>query len=485
MKADVVVIGAGIVGAWIARELAKYDLATVVVEKESDVAQGASKANTAILHAGYDPEPGTLKAALCVRGNQLYDELAEQLHISIKRTGSLVVAFSDEETDVLRELLRRGIENGVQGLRIVDRDELRAIEPNLNPASIAGLYTRSAGIVNPFEAVLACAEEASLNGVRFILDTEVTGFTISDREVKEVATTHGRICTEIVVNASGVYADTVAGEAGLKTFKITPRKGEYMVLDPNIGDIVHTVLFPIPTTVSKGITVTPTTDGNILIGPTSEEIQDRTDVSTTQEGLKKVLTESQKLVPSISPRDVIRVFAGIRAVSDTNDFIIESSKDVEGFINVAGIQSPGVTAAPAIAEMVVKIVGELVNLRPKETVRRRHCVRSFRDASLDERRQLFQIDHRYGRVVCRCETVTEAEIVDAIHRVPGARTVDGVKVRTRAGMGRCQGSFCGPRVLEILCRELELHPSQVTLRGGGSWLLIGRCKRGIEDEEKS
>ncbi len=485
MKADIVVVGGGVVGAFVARELAKYDVETLVVEKESDVAHGTSKANTAILHAGFDPEPGTLKALFCVQGNLLYDGLAAQLDIPIRRTGSLVVAFSDEETAILEKLLERGRENGVRDLRIVSQDELRAIEPNLNPMAKAGLYASSAGIVNPFEAVIGCAEEAALNGVRFLLGTEVSGFDVHNGQVEEVITSKGSICAEVVVNASGVCADTVAMMAGLRSFRITPRKGEYMVLDRSVGDLVHTVLFPIPTPVSKGITVTPTTDGNILLGPTSDDVQDRLDVSTTQEGLTKVLNEARKLVPSVSPRDVIRVFAGLRAVSDTDDFIVEPSSELGGFVNVAGIQSPGMTAAPAIARRVVEIIGTQMTLRQKEAFKRRRRIQAFRNASVEERKQLFRSDPRYGRVICRCENVTEAEVLEAIHRVPGAHTVDGVKFRTRAGMGRCQGGFCGPRVLELLSRELRLSPSQVTLRGGESRILVGRSKRGVDNADEA
>lgn len=469
------------VGTCIARELAKYHVDAVVVERGSDVASGTSKANTAILHAGFDPEPSTLKALLGVQGNALYDALAVELDVPVKRIGSLVVAFNDEETEVLGKLLQKGHENKVQDLRIVFRDELRAIEPNLNPLADAGLYAKSAGIVNPFEMVLACAEEAALNGVRFLLDAEVTGFTTCNGQVEGVVTTQGEIGTEMVVNAAGVWGDIVAAMVSSNSFRITPRKGEYMVLDPNAGDLVHSVLFPVPTSVSKGIAVTPTTDGNILLGPTAEDIGDRNDVSTTQEGLSRVLKDAQKLVPSVSVREVIRVFAGLRAVSNTDDFVIESAKEVEGFVNVAGIQSPGITAAPAIAKRVVELVTRKLSLTPKECTRRRHRIPVLRNATPEARTELFRSDPKYGRVICRCETVTEAEVLDAIHRVPGAYTVDGVKFRTRAGMGRCQGGFCGPRVLELLSRELGLPYGRVTVHGEDSHVLIGGNKRGVAD----
>ena len=467
------------VGACIARELAKYHVDTVVVERGSDVASGTSKANTAILHAGFDPEPGTLKALLGVQGNALYDVLAVELDVPVKRIGSLVVAFSDEETEILEKLLQRGHENKVRDLRIVFRDELRAIEPNLNPLADTGLYAKSAGIVNPFEMVLACAEEAALNGVRFLMGAEVTGFAIQNGQVEEVVTSQGGISAEMVVNAAGIWADVVAAMVGSNSFRITPRKGEYMVLDRNVGDLVRTGLFPVPTPVSKGITVTPTTDGNILLGPTAEDLGDKFDVSTTQEGLSRVLKDAQKLVPSVSARDAIRVFAGLRPVSNTDDFVIESTKEVEGFVNVAGIQSPGITAVPAIAKRVVELIRKRMTLTPKEGTRRRHRIPALRNATSEERTKLFRSDSKYGRVVCRCETVTEAEILDAIHRVPGAHTVDGVKFRTRAGMGRCQGGFCGPRVLELLSKELGLPYNQITLRGGDSCVLIGSSKRGV------
>ena len=481
LKADIVIVGGGVVGVSIARELARYNVDTVLVEKGSDVASGTSKANTAILHAGFDPEPGTLKALLGLQGNVLYDVMAAELDVPVRRTGSLVVAFSDEEMETLEMLLQRGQENGVDGLRIVPQDELWSIEPHLNPLASAGLYAKSAGIVNPFEMVLASAEEAALNGVSFLMGTEVTGFAIRNGQVEQVVTTRRRIEADIVVNAAGVWADVVAGMVGSNSFKITPRKGEYMVLDRNAGNLVHTVLFPVPTALSKGITVTPTTDGNILLGPTAEDLRDRFDLSTTQEGLSRVLKEAQKLVPLVSARDTIRVFAGVRAVSNTDDFIVELAREVEGFVNVAGIQSPGVTAAPAIARRVVELIRRRTTLTLKECILRRHRIPAFRDASPEVRLRLFGSDPKYGRVVCRCETVTEAEVLDAIHRVPGAHTVDGVKFRTRAGMGRCQGGFCGPRVLELLSRELGLSYGHVTLRGEDSRVLTGSSKRGVSE----
>ncbi len=478
MKADIVIIGSGIVGACIARELAKYQIDVVVVERGSDVASGTSKANTAILHAGFDAEPGTLKALLGLQGNSFYDSLAKELEVPVKRIGSLVIAFSDDENEILEKLLERGHANGVQGLRIVSGNELSLIEPNLNPMASSGLYAESAGIVNPFEMVLACAEEAALNGARFLMETEVTGFTVRSSQVEEVITTRGKIGARMVVNAAGLWADIISAMVGSNSFKITPRKGEYIVLDRNTENLVHTVLFPVPSSVSKGIAVTPTTDGNILLGPTAEELTDRLDVSTTREGLSSVLKGAQRLVPSLSALDAITVFAGLRAVSDNGDFIVESAKEVEGFVNVAGIQSPGITAAPAIAKRVRQLILRKMTLKPKEAAKRRHRIPAFRNATSGKRLDLFQSDSKYGRVVCRCETVTEAEILDAVHKVPGARSIDGVKFRTRAGMGRCQGGFCGPKVLGLLSRELRLPYDCVTLCGGKSRILVGREKKG-------
>ncbi len=479
MKADIVIVGGGISGACIARELAKYQVDIIVVERHNDVASGTSKANTAILHAGFDAEPGTLKALLGVQGNLYYDALAKELEVPVNRTGSLVVAFSDTEDRILVELLERGRINGVQGLRIVSGNELRRMEPNLSPLASSGLHAESAGIVNPFEMVLACAEEAALNGARFLMGEEVTGFTVRNGQVEEVITTRGRIEARMVINAAGLWADTISAMVGLSSFKIIPRKGEYVVLDQSARDLVRTVLFPVPSLLSKGITVTPTTDGNILLGPTAEDHVDRLDVSTTREGLSSVLEGAWKLVPSLSELDAITVFAGLRAVSDNGDFIIGPTKDIEGFINVAGIQSPGITAAPAIAERVSQLVAREIPLNPKQDTRRRHRIPAFRNMTPGKRLDLFQNNPKYGRVICRCETVTEAEILEAIHRIPGARSIDGVKFHTRAGMGRCQGGFCGPRVLGILSKELKLPYDHITLRGGESRVLIGRRKGGI------
>ena len=477
------IIGGGIVGTCIARELAKYQTDAIVIERGNEVASGTSKANTAILHAGFDAEPGTLKALLGVQGNSFYDSMAKELEVPVKRIGSLVVAFSDDEDEMLENLLERGRANAVQGLRIVSGDELRGIEPNLNPMASSGLYAESAGIVNPFEMVLACAEEAALNGVHFLMGTEVTGFTINSSHVEEVITTQGKIGAGMIVNAAGVWADVVAAMVGSSSFRITPQKGEYIVLDRNAGDLVRSVLFPVPSSMSKGITVTPTTDGNIMLGPTAEDVRDRLDVSTTKEGLSSVLKGAQRLVPSVSAQDTITVFAGLRAVSDKGDFIIEPAREVEGFVNVAGIQSPGITAAPAVAKRVIQLIRGKMTLKPKKGTKRRHRIPAFRNATSENRSELFQSDSKYGRVVCRCETVTEAEVLDAIQRIPGANTIDGVKFRTRAGMGRCQGGFCGPKILELLSKELQLPYGCVTLRGGNSRILVGRSKRGDEESD--
>lgn len=484
LKVDVVIIGGGIVGACIARELSKYYVKAILVEKEVDVASGVSKANTGIVHAGYNPEPGTLRAKLNILGSKLYESITKELDVPYKKIGSLVLAFEEEEVKALKKLMDRGKKNEVLGMRIIFKDELLNIEPHLNHDVIAALYATTAGIVNPYEMVIANIENAVENGLKVLLETTVTGIEIRNCKVTSVDTNKGKIRTELIVNAAGLYSDEVALMSGYCSFSIKPRRGEYMVLDKNVGTLVSRIIFPIPTPITKGIAITPTIDGNIIIGPTAEEIEDKADVSTTNEGLKRIYKGAKRLVPCISMGDVITSFTGLRAISNTDDFIISPSESVGGFINVAGIKSPGISASPAIALMVMEILqNQGLSLVPKEDFNPiRKGIHKFRYLSLEEKSALITRNPRYGRIICRCETITEGEVVEAIHRPIGARTVNGVKFRTGAGMGRCQGGFCGPRVVSILARELGLGLDKVAAKGFDSRILIGR-KRRVRDKD--
>lgn len=478
---DVAIIGGGITGCAIARELSKYDVSVVLIEKEEDVAAGgATKANSAIIHAGYDPVPGTLKARLNVLGNAMYGELTEKLDIPFKRIGSLVLAFNSEERMMLNELYRRGQENGVPGLKIIESHELKEMEPNVSDDAVAALYSPTAGIICPYEAAIAFYENARENGVDFVFDSKV--ISIKKEDCFIVETTSGTIKALYVVNAAGVYADEISKMAGAEEFKIVPRRGEYVLLDKSQGNIVNHVIFQTPTRYGKGILVSPTVDGNLIVGPNAVDIGNKEENITTQKGLDEVVEGARKSVPGFDLRDRITNFAGIRAVPLNGDFIIGHSSKIYGFINVAGIESPGLTAAPAIAVEVREILSKagLKLVKKDDFIDTRTVVR-FRDLNFQERAELIEKDPRYGKIICRCETVTEGEIVDAIKR--GARSVDAVKRRTRAGMGRCQGGFCSPRVAEILSKELHIPMDKVTKSGDGSYMLVGRIKETLRGEE--
>lgn len=481
---DIVIIGAGVTGCSIAHELSKYDLSITVVEKEEDVACGTSKANSAIVHAGFDAAPGTWKAKLNVIGNRLFPALCEELDVPFVMNGSLVVAVTDEEEQALEELLERGRINGVEKLRIIGKDELLDLEPNLSPNVRGALDAPTGGLVCPYELVIALAENANQNGVKFWLNAPVTDIEVLEDNSFLVKTPKGSIQTKYVINAAGLFADEISKMAGAEEYSITPRKGEYLIFDKQFGNLVKKAIFPTPTKISKGILVCPTVDGNIFIGPNSNNIEDKHDTSVNVPGIEEIIAGGKKLVPDLPLKNVITSFAGLRAVSNTNDFIIEASKLVKGFINVGGIQSPGLTSAPAIALMVKDILQEEgLTLKEKaDFIPHRPKKVRFREMSNEERSKLIKENPAYGRVICRCETVTEGEIIDAIRRPVGARSIDAVKRRTRAGMGRCQGGFCSPRVLEILMRELGADAIDITKKGPGSNILMGRIKEFLQNE---
>lgn len=487
---DVVIIGGGVIGCAVARALSRYELKITLIEKEEDVASGTSKANSAVIHAGFDAKPGTWKARMNVRGNALYPSLCHELDVPFKRLGSLVVAVEEEEVPVLVELLERGRQNGVEGLAIVGREELLRLEPNLNPRAVAALHAPTAGIVCPYELTVALAESACINGVKFLLATPATGVVVEEGRVKGVETPRGFIAARFVVNAAGLYADEISRLAGAEEYTITPRKGEYLLFDKTCGGLVKHAIFPTPSRISKGIMVCPTVDGNLFIGPNANDVSEKTDVGVTAEGLREIVAGGLKLLPRLPLKEAITSFAGLRAVSHTDDFVIGASRRVKGFINVGGIQSPGLASAPAIAETVVEILREegLPLVGKKDFVHGRPPKHRFRELPDRTRQELIERDPAWGRVVCRCELVTEAEVIEAIRRPPGARSLDGIKRRTRAGMGRCQGGFCSPRVLAILARELGLDPLEATKCGKGSEILKGRTKEflgegGMEDED--
>ncbi len=476
---DVAIIGCGIVGAATAYQLSRYQLKTVVLEAQNDAANGTTKANSAILHAGYDPEPGTLMARLNVEGVRMVKELCEKLDVERKETGSLVLAFSAEEMDTVRALCDRGIRNGVPGVRVLDREEVLAMEPNLNPQVVGALYAPSAAIVNPWDFCIALAETAVRNGVEVRLSSPVTAISRLPGGGYRLATPQGEVEARYVVNAAGVEADTVHAMAGGSGFTILPNRGEYYMMDKTQGGLVSTVVFQCPTKVGKGVLVAPTVHGNLIVGPNAEDVPDKGAVNNTAGALAFVREMAAKSVPGINYRDSIRNFAGIRAHSDHSDFIIEESAQAPGFINLAGIKSPGLSSAPAIGVMAVELLRScgLQTAEKDRFIDRRRVVR-FKELPPEEKERLIRENPLYGRVICRCETITEGEIVDAIHRPIVPRSIDGVKRRTTAGMGRCQGGFCGPRVHEILARELGVSLPKILMDEEGTYILTGPTKEG-------
>lgn len=476
MTYDVAVVGAGVIGGLISRELSRYDIKVALLEKCNDVAMGTTKANSAIVHGGFDAMPGTLKAQMNVKGTALMPELCEKLSVPYKNNGSLVVAFSDDEMEHVRQLYDRGVKNKVPGLSVIGRDKLRSIESEISPEAVGALLCESAGIVCPYELTIAAVENAVENGVEFIRNCEVKAVnSVGGKYVLE--TTAGEIETSFVINAAGNFSDDLAGMVGDTSFKIIPRKGEYYLLDKSVGNLaVHTV-FQCPNEMGKGILVTPTVDGNLLIGPTAVNIDDKSDTDTTPEGLDEILEKALKSIPAVSVRNAITSFAGVRSHPDTDDFIIGWSCAADRFLNVAGIESPGLSSAPAIALRVCEILSEKLSMPEKPDFKdtRKPPVR-FRHLNDEQREELIRQNSAYGRIVCRCETITEGEIIDAVRAPAGARDVDGVKRRTRAGMGRCQGGFCSGKVVEILSRELGIPMNEVTKFGGGSKIIYERTK---------
>ena len=476
MNYDVAVVGAGVIGSLIARELSRYNIRIALVEKHNDMAMGTSKANSAIVHAGFDAKPGSLKAKLNVEGTALMPELCKTLSVPFKPIGSLVVAFSDEEVETLGELLERGNTNGVPGLEIYDAAKLREAEPNISDNAKAALWAPSAGIVCPYELTIAAAENAVVNGAEFIRNFEVKKI---DFNGSEFALSNGKseITAKYVINAAGVYCDEIAALIGDTSVHTMPRKGEYMLCDKSVGKLANHTIFQCPSKMGKGILVTPTVDGNLLLGPSALDIENKEDVATTAGTLADVLEIAKKSVPCLTTREVITSFAGLRAHCDRDDFIIEPSEKNAQFINVAGIESPGLSSAPAIALHVKDMIIKALDCEEKSDFKpdREEPVR-FRHMSNEERKALIEKNPAYGRIICRCETITEGEILDAIHAPAGARDVDGVKRRTRAGMGRCQGGFCGSKVVELLARELGVEINEITKFGGNSKILYERTK---------
>ena len=470
---DVTIIGCGVIGAAAAYELSRRKLRVLVLERENDVAMGTSRANSAIIHAGYDAECGTLMARLNVEGNAMAGEICEKLDVPFKRIGSLVAAFDDHDEKMIRELYERGVKNGVPSLRLIDADETRKMEPNIAENVRGALYAPTAGVICPWEYTLAFIETAVRNGVELKLECEVTAIEKSG-DAFTLSTTKGDVQTRFVVNAAGVHSQAVHEMFLPHEFTIHPVRGEYDLLDKSEGTRCNTVVFQCPGPEGKGVLVSPTVHGNLIVGPSAEEIPDPDDTATTAEVLSTVRRRARRAVPSVDLRQCIRNFAGVRANSDRDDFIIEEK---DGFVDLAGIKSPGLTASPAIACYAVDLLEKAgLAMEKKESFvdARRHI--RFAECSQEERARLVKENPAYGRVICRCNTITEGEILDALHSPVPPVSVDGVKRRAGTGMGRCQGGFCGPRVVDILARELHKSPAEILQDADGSVILTGTLR---------
>lgn len=472
---DAVIIGAGVVGALTARTLSKYALKICILEKENDVAMGATKANSAIVHAGFDAKEGSLKAKLNVKGSQMMKRITEELGVKYQQNGSLVIGFNDEDKQIIQELLKRGNQNGVQGLEILEGERLFALEPNLSPNVKCALYAPTGAITCPYELTIAAVGNAMDNGADLKRNFEVVKIE-QNNGVYQILSHKETVRAKFVINTAGIYSDRIAKMIGDNSFSVHPRKGEYILLDKECGNLVSHTVFRTPSKMGKGILVTPTVDGNLLLGPTSVDGTDKENLSTSEEGFAKIIKEASENVKDIPLRGTITSFCGLRAAGNTGDFIINSPK--AGFISAAGIESPGLSASPAIAEYIVELLREQgLTLTEKTDYNPiRKSAHYFREASDEEKNEIIKRDKRYGRVICRCETVTEGEIIEAIRTNPGARDLDGIKRRTRAQMGRCQGGFCMPYITEILARELNISCENVTKCGGNSSVIIGTTK---------
>ena len=478
---DVIIIGAGVTGCAVARYLSRYQGSALVLERAEDVCCGTSKANSAIIHAGFDAAHGSLMAKMNVQGSRMLPELAKELDFPFRRNGSLVVCMSEEDMHRLLALYENGVKNGVEGLEIVDAQRLHELEPNVSKNAVAALWAPTGGIVCPFNMTIALAENANANGVDFRFNTKVTGFTRGEN-CWTVHTEQGDFRTRYVVNAAGVYADVLHNMVSPRKLHITPRRGDYCLLDRQVGGFVSHTVFQLPGKLGKGVLVSPTVHGNIIVGPTAIDIEDRDGTNTTAAGLEELISKAGISVDNLPIRQTITSFAGLRAHEDHHEFVIGEAEDAPGFVDCAGIESPGLTSAPAIGLTVAELLREKLGLREKEDfIATRKGLLDPKSLTWDAYQALIREKPAYGQIICRCEQVTEGEIIEAIRRPLGARSLDGVKRRTRAGMGRCQAGFCSPRVMEILARELGVSQAEITKCGGASRLIVGVNKDSLEE----
>lgn len=477
-KTDVLIVGAGAVGCAIARELSKYRIKVTVVDKNEDVGGDASKSNSAIIHTGYDAAPGTLESELVVAANPMYDKIAKELDVPFSRIGAILPAITEEQYEKLPQLKEKAFKNRVYDVEYLTGEELLEMEPNLNPEVKAGLYIPRESIIDPFLLVVGYAENAQQNGASFLLGTEVTGIVCEDGKIKGAKTTAGDIECSYIVNAAGLHCDDIAAMVGKNDYTVTPRKGQFYILDKNTSCKVNRIVLPIPTKVTKGKLMCPTIHGNMLVGPTAEDLLDKEDKSTDAAGLDSIAQDVRKLIPGVKLGDTITQYSGLRPQRNPEGLHVDTYEDIYGYVNLSGVRSTGLTASASLGVYVSQV---LINMgMPCEFKTDfdpiRHGIPRFHEFSNEEKEALIAKNPLYGRVICRCETITEGEIVDAIHSPIPARSVDAVKRRLRAGMGRCHGGFCRPKVIEILARELNIPAEEVTKNQPGSYLVTGRVK---------
>ena len=475
---DVAVIGGGVVGGMIARTLSAYDLSLCILEKNHDVARGASAANSSIVHAGFDAKEGSMKAKMNVRGSEMMEAVCRELGVKYQNNGSLVLGFDADDRAALEELLVRGNANGVKDLRIIEQDELRALEPNIAKEANCALHAPTGGIVCPYELTIASIGNAMDNGAELFTEFEVCEIRDNGSDFTVIAKNGKEINTRFVINAAGLFSDAIAKLVGDDSFTIHPRRGEYLLLDRECGGLVKNTIFRTPGKMGKGLLVTPTVDGNLLVGPTSVDQEDKTDKSTTLEGLSLIRNKSVENAEGVPFGKTITSFCGLRAVGSVGDFIINMPR--ERFVNVAGIESPGLSSSPAIAEYVLELLKNtaLVLTKKADFNPIRPATHAFREGSIEEKNEMIKKDPAYGRIICRCEGVSEGEILAAIRQNPRPRDLDGVKRRTRAQMGRCQGGFCSPYIVEMLAKETGVAYEEVTKFGGESIINFERTKEG-------
>lgn len=478
MKTDVVVIGAGAVGSAIARELSRYEINVVVVDKRDDVGGDASKSNSAIIHTGYDAKPGTLESQLVVAANPMYDQLCKDLDVPFDRIGAVLPAFTDEQFEQLPAIKEKAFKNHVYDVEYLNREQILEKEPELNPSVKGGLFIPRESIIDPFILVQALAENANENGVDFLLNTEVTDIKVENGAIRAVETTNGTIETDYVINAAALHCDDIAAMVGKANYKVVARRGQFYTLDKNTSCKVRNIVLPIPTKVTKGKLMTPTIHGNMLVGPTVEDLPDKVDVSTTTEGLDSVYEDVSKMIPNVNIRDTITQYSGLRPNRNPEGLHVDVYDDLKGYVNLSGVRFTGLTLSVSMGKYVVEKIKEIgCPLKLKENFKAtRKGIPIFHQMSKEEQEAIVKENPLYGTIVCRCETITEGEIVNAIHRPLGARTADAVKRRVRAGMGRCQGGFCGPKVIEILAREWNIPSSEVNKNLSGSYMVVGKNK---------